>query len=531
MAFLDRSELREKLRGFLADPEQTVLVVDGPPDSGRSYTYELIRHLGQHCGFRPVRVTLSRTSTAARLMERLGAFVAGPGAGVGLGADESSLNPTRLNDPLPSYEDAAHRIVGRATAAEESFWIVLDDCDRLDPNSDVWDCIGVLARAVYEHTPVRQETAPRLVLLGYSTTMRQLPYEIRKNECRDTTRLLDEDDLRAFFREFFGEFVTVTRDPEDEDVVRDLTETAVSEVLCAADRPGAEDSYMRRVCTAVEDVVRLHRVFPPLPPAPGDATAAARRPAHEPRGTRAHPARPAQVLPRSGLPPPGVRPGAATAPRRGTVHRPGGPGARRRLHGPALPGATAWTLKPEIRETALASLVGPDAALRALLTNIGLRPEGPGPEHTALALLTGASTGAGAVDGIGLRTGGADADALCDTLQAVLWLGRVPGITGLPPVDDVQHRLEEARLLQPMHRLLHGTFHGRAAELDSLHAYLALPEEPAEPPSSSTAWAASARACCSPGSSSTRWPPPPPDSPSPTSTSSGPRSPSTNPPP
>ncbi|MEU3747191.1 MULTISPECIES: trypsin-like peptidase domain-containing protein [Streptomyces] len=468
-AFLGRTELREKLRGFLADPEQTVMVVDGPPDSGRSYTYEFIRHLGQHYGFRPVRVTLSRTSTAARLMERLSAFVAGHGA------DEVSLNPTRLNDPLPSFEDAAHRIVSRATAAEESFWIVLDDCDRLDPNSDVWDCVGVLARAVYEHTPVRKETVPRLVLLGYSTTMRQLPYEVRKNECRDTTRLLDEDDLRAFFREFFGEFTAVHREAEDDEVVHDLTETAVSEVLRAVDRPDAEDSYMRRLCTAVEDVVRLHRAFAPLPPSPGDA-------GHQLRDAlRTSLSAPAPALP-------DLRRSYREA---ACLLQEFDPALLRlpdeeRSTGRAVlelvddctalpsPEATLWTLQPEIRETALAGLAGPGAALRALRTNIGLRPEGAGPERTALALLTGT--------GLDTLTGRPDVDELCDTLQAVLWLGRVPGVTGLPRVEDVQHRLEEARLLQPMHRLLQGTFHGRAAELDSLHAYLALPEEPAEPP-------------------------------------------------
>ncbi|WP_405859486.1 trypsin-like peptidase domain-containing protein [Streptomyces sp. NBC_00090] len=474
-AFLDRAELREKLRGFLADPEQTVLVVDGPPDSGRSYTYELIRHLGQHRGFRPVRVTLSRTSTAAGLMKRLAAFVAGPDA-----ADEVSLNPTRLNDPLPCFEDAAHRIVGRATAAEERFWIVLDDCDRLDPNSDVWDCIGVLARAIYEHTPVRKETVPRLVLLGYSTAMRQLPYEVRKNECRDTTRPVDGDDLRAFFEEFFGEFVAVTRDPPDQEIVRELTETAVTEVLRAADRPGSEESYMRRVCTAVEDVVRLHRAFPPTPPAPGDA-------GHQLReALRTSLAAPAPALPdlrRSyreaacllqEFDPAALRlPGEELSTGRAVLELVDDCAAL------PSPGAAVWTLKPEIRETALAGLAGPAAALRALRTNIDLRPPGPGPERTALALLTGAGVPPdGAVD----VHGGEDVDELCGTLQAVLWLSRVPGVTGLPSVDDVQHRLEEARLLQPMRRLVRGTFHGRTAELDALHAYLALPEEPAEPP-------------------------------------------------
>ncbi|MFE0653905.1 trypsin-like peptidase domain-containing protein [Streptomyces sp. NPDC059534] len=512
--FLDRRELRTKLRGFLADPEQTVLVVDGPPDSGRSYTYELIRHLGQHCDFRPVRVTLSRTSTAARLLERLSAFVSDPGA------DGVLLDPTRLNDPLPCFEDAAHRIVARATAAADRFWLVLDDCDRLDPQSDVWDCIGVLARAVYEHTPVRTETVPRLVLLGYATTMRQLPYEIRKNECRDTTRLVDGDDLRDFFHEFF----TDTLHPDRGENVEELTETAVAEVLRAVDAPSNGDSYMRRVCTAVEDVVRLRRALPPAPAqGPGEAGPLLRD------ALRTGLAAPATALPdlrRS------YREAACLLrefdPSRLRLPGEGHPTGRAVLElvddctGLPCPEATVaavWTLKPEVRDATLAGLPGPESAVRALRANIGLRPAGPGPERAALALLTGPGTPldgtlfAGTpvtgtpldgipLDGIPLDgippagsypgSGGAGAstalapddpvEELSDTLQAVLWLSRVPGVTGLPSVDDVQHRLEKARLLQPMHRLIRGTFHGRTAELDTLHAYLALPEEPAEPP-------------------------------------------------
>ncbi|MER5205545.1 trypsin-like peptidase domain-containing protein [Streptomyces sp. NPDC002825] len=479
--FLDRRELRGKLREFLADPEQTVLVVDGPPDSGRSYTYELIRHLGQHCDFRPVRVTLSRTSTAARLMERLSAFVAGPEA------DRVPLDPTRLNDPLPSLEDAAHRIVARATAAEERFWLVLDDCDRLDPRSDVWDCIGVLARAVYEHTPVRADTVPRLVLLGYATTMRQLPYEIRKNECRDTTRLADESDLRDFFREFF----TDTAAAGGETAVRELTETAVAEVLRAVESPSDGDSYMRRLCTAVEDVVRLHRTLPPTAPSPGEAGHVLRD------ALRTGLAAPAAALP-------GLRRSyreAACLLQEFDPARLRLPGEERATGRAVLelvddctalpaPGATVWTLKPEVRDAALAGLDGPDAALRALRANIGLRPEGPGPERTALALLTGAGlplTGTGPTPAATETPGPGPAprdevQVLSDALQATLWLSRVPGVTGLPGVDEVQHRLERARLLQPMRRLVRGTFHGRTAELDALHAYVALPEEPAEPP-------------------------------------------------
>ncbi|MEU9859478.1 trypsin-like peptidase domain-containing protein [Streptomyces sp. NPDC047971] len=582
--FIDRHELREKLRAFVADPEQTVLVVDGEPDSGRSYSYHLIRHLGQHCGFRPVRVTLSRTSTAARLVERLDDFVAPPGA------DRTPLNPTQLNDPLPAIDDAVHRIVSRATAAEERFWLVLDECDKLDPNTDVWDCIGKLALAVYEHTPARQAAVPRLVLLGYSPTMRQLPYDIRKNECRDTARVAGEDDLREFFAEFFAQ----ERPASDAAAIPALVDVAVTEVLRAVDAPGSRDSYMRRVCTAVEETVRLSRSLAPG----GDLTGVLHRAMRDTAGS-----------------PPPAPPGLRTAYRQAACLLDAFDPTRLRLPDESRPTGRAalalvddctalpshhtpsWTLKPEVRELTLSGLAGPEEARRALAANIGLVPEGPGPERTALALLSqpvaappteppeavaappaelsqpvaappatapeqpapapdrsaaapelpgpppdrsgsppapptptpapapdepapathapggrpdrpGAPSAPSAVadDPAGARPGVSavardlsgtphappatvpdparphDVEALADTLQAVLWLSRVPGTTGLPDVDEVQHRLERARLLQPLERLIRDTVHGRQRELDSLRAYIALPAEPAEPP-------------------------------------------------
>ncbi|MFB7371483.1 trypsin-like peptidase domain-containing protein [Streptomyces sp. NPDC056222] len=514
--FIDRHELREKLRAFVADPEQTVLVVDGEPDSGRSYSYHLIRHLGQHCGFRPVRVTLSRTSTAARLVERLDDFVSPPGA------DRMPLNPTQLNDPLPAIDDAVHRIVSRATASEEQFWLVLDECDKLDPNADVWDCIGKLALAVYEHTPVRKDSVPRLVLLGYSPTMRQLPYDIRKNECRDTARVVEEDDLREFFREFF----TQERPASDSAAIPALVDVAVTEVLRAVDTPGSGDSYMRRVCTAVEATVRLSRSLTPG----GDLTGVLHRGMRDTTGSP--PPAPAQLRA-------AYREAAclldAFDPTRLLLPDESGPTGRAALalvdDCTALPShpSPSWTLKPEIRELTLSGLAGPEAARRALEANIALAPEGPGPERAALALLAGvlpdtptdAPSPSGAppdlsrvspdlsagsrdlspglpgvasdLSGVapsGVAPSGVapaaglpqDVEGLADTLQAVLWLSRVPGTTGLPDVDDVQHRLERARLLQPMERLIRETVHGRQRELDSLRSYIDLPAEPAEPP-------------------------------------------------
>ncbi|MCX2180253.1 trypsin-like peptidase domain-containing protein [Streptomyces sp. SKN60] len=464
--FLGRAELRETLRRFVADPEQTVLVVDGEPDSGRSYTYRLIRHLGQHRGFRPVRVTLARTSTAERLVARLWEFVAGPEA------DGFPLNPTRLNDPLPSIDDAVHRIVSRATAAEDRFWLVLDECDALDPNSDVFDCIGKLALAIYEHTPVRKETVPRLVLLGYETTLHQLPYDIRNNECRDTAVPAGPDELR----DFFGKFLREAGGPLSPGLVTD----AADEVLRAAeaagpgDEPGGVpgDSPMRRLCTATEQAVRIRLALAPGEDYLTRLRTGLRSPAAPvvtalPELRRAY--REAACLLESFDP----------AELRLPDEREAGGRAALELVDDCTASAAPqrsvrWTLTPEVRTEALRGLTGPEAARRALAANAPGPDAEPGVARAALALLSGAPAAV---------PPDADVEQLSDLLQAVLWLGQVPGTGGLlPSVEEVQRRLERARLLQPLRLLVRDTFHGRSRELDSLRAYLALPAEPAEPP-------------------------------------------------
>ncbi|MFD3554657.1 AAA family ATPase [Streptomyces goshikiensis] len=460
--FIDRAELRKRLREFLADPEQTVLVVDGEPDSGRSYTYSLLRYLGQHCGFRPVRVTLSRTSTADQVVRRLAEFVGDPHEGNG------PYDPSPLNDRLPSVEDAVHRIVSRATTADEQFWLVLDECDRLDVNSDVWDCIGQLALAIYDRTAKPGETLPRLVLLGYPT-QRQLPYYVRKNVCRDTARAVGPDDLRGFFRTFFQEAPAPAPAPAaGAPTPDDLVEVAVPAILDAARSPG-DDSYMRKVCTACEQTVRLYREL-----GPGEAFATRLR---------------AELLAAAEAPPPDV-PDTRQAYREAACLLTGFDPTRLRLPGESTAAGTAalelvhecrtlamsphatWALKQEVRDAALRGLAGPEAARLVLEANLDQVPEGPGPERTALAYLSGRPP---ALERQGV-------DELADTLQALLWLSRIPGTTGLPDPEHVQRLLEHARLLQPLQRLLQGSFCGRAEELEQLRRYVGPPADTEEPP-------------------------------------------------
>ncbi|PJN40320.1 ATP-binding protein [Streptomyces sp. CB02959] len=126
-----------------------------------------------------------------------------------------------------------------------------------------------------------------------------------------------------------------------------------------------------------------------------------------------------------------------------------------------------WALKPEVREAALRGMAGPEAARRALEANREQFPAEPGgPEALCLAYLQGN------LPPTADRPARWSADELADTLQAVLWLSRLPGVSGLPDPAELQAALERARLLAPLRRLVASPFQGRSEELRRLRAYV-----------------------------------------------------------
>lgn len=449
--FIDRTEFRKRLREFHENPDKTVLVVDGEPDSGRSYSYKMIRHIGEHCNFRPVRVMLDRTSTAEQVVRRLTESVADPNTA------PAPLNPTQLNDPLPDIDAAVRRVVSQATTALGRYWLVLDDCDRLDVNSDVWDCIGKLALTIHDERPAPPDVPPRLVLLGYSPTMRQLPYEIRKNEVRDTTRMFGPDDLREFFRQFFTEASKLP----DAQRISALVETTVPAILQACESCGP-DGYMRTVSAAAAASVHLYGVLAPgedfgarlserlsAATAPGPADVSDLRKAYREAASLMSRFDPARLK----LPGEEEPSGAA------------GVELLRDCRAVGARNTFSWVLKSEVRDTALRGFAGPERARLALLANLEQVPPGPGPEHAALAYL----------DGKPPKLAHQRPDELTHALQAVLWLAQVPGITGIPESGELQQLLDRARLMQPLELLGRSSFQGRTEELARLRAYIGLP--------------------------------------------------------
>lgn len=125
-------------------------------------------------------------------------------------------------------------------------------------------------------------------------------------------------------------------------------------------------------------------------------------------------------------------------------------------------GPTAtWTLKPEVRRATLASFSGPADAQRALAANIARYAEGSA-EHRAMEYLSGRGP---ALDGL-------DVAALLQVVEAVGWLSHVPGMSALPADEELKHRLDRRRLVEPLESLLHNQFEGRVKELDLLREYV-----------------------------------------------------------
>lgn len=124
-------------------------------------------------------------------------------------------------------------------------------------------------------------------------------------------------------------------------------------------------------------------------------------------------------------------------------------------------GSPIWKLRPSVRDEALHTFDGPGEALVYLEANLADTPD-PSTPRVVHALLRRER----------LELDGLDVGQLTRVRKAVSWLRQVPGVTGLPDDDDVDRRLELARLTEPLRFLLQQPFEGRGPELEVLRRHL-----------------------------------------------------------
>ena len=123
-----------------------------------------------------------------------------------------------------------------------------------------------------------------------------------------------------------------------------------------------------------------------------------------------------------------------------------------------------WTLKRDVRVAALRRLSGGEEALRSLETNgdPDVRPV----EHAVRAYLQGSAP----------PLDSQDLEGLGHSLQALRWLGEIPGLSGVPPAEEAMRVYAGRRLFSPLESLIAHGFHGREAELSELRLHVGVLE-------------------------------------------------------
>jgi hypothetical protein len=186
--FVNRSEFRDKLVSLLTDDGDQVLIIDGPPSSGRSYSWYLISHVGRKSNlFHSYLIDLSKWSDTAAKPADVARIIASelgwPEPAVDLTAQDETTSRTLLS-----------WIKGQAKAHKPVVWLVFDGLDRPNVAESTVRFIGDIATAAGN----LELGAFRVVLLAFG---RPLPDpNVDPYVLRDRLTDLPLCDLRGYFQ-------------------------------------------------------------------------------------------------------------------------------------------------------------------------------------------------------------------------------------------------------------------------------------------------------------------------------------------
>lgn len=182
--FLDRRELRMSLRAIESGGNRPVIVVRGPPRTGKTYTHELIRYVAFHLKHSVRRVDIRQPPE--------------------VGQEPAMLVRTILlrmgikYDP-PPYERVNQLldwVVGQLGQLSSTWWIVIHNFESSGVSQDVRGFLMGLVDQVSTGLP-----NVRLALLDYDEAI--LPPFLDHVRV-DTTRPIERGDMVEFFQGAFG---------------------------------------------------------------------------------------------------------------------------------------------------------------------------------------------------------------------------------------------------------------------------------------------------------------------------------------
>jgi Cdc6-like AAA superfamily ATPase len=202
--FLNRAVLKQAVRKMRDIGGPAVLVVNGPPGSGKSTTADYLRQVSSATGaFRVAQANARFDADPAALCRELAAHI---GALDRMPAE--TAEPARYNALLGEW------LLATVMASGETWWLVIDDLSAAPLGADVVDFVGRLATLT-----AGAPTPMRLVLLGWDAP---LPAEVEPDVMREELGEIAIVDVREFLAEALAGAGQTLPEAELDMMARDL---------------------------------------------------------------------------------------------------------------------------------------------------------------------------------------------------------------------------------------------------------------------------------------------------------------------
>lgn len=194
LALVNRTVLREHL-GQLAGSAAIggrILVVNGPPFSGKTYSKELIGYLRRALeSFRLVFIDLLTIQGEVKPLDVASSIVQQ------LGLNDGVLPPHNQEQDSRWVEAFCNRLTGQLGDKNDPWWVVIDGFTHITLSPSVDDLIKQLATRTRMTLP-----GLRLILLSYPE---RLPPDVERVVLREDIHPIEDRDLFNFFDQVYKE--------------------------------------------------------------------------------------------------------------------------------------------------------------------------------------------------------------------------------------------------------------------------------------------------------------------------------------
>ena len=187
--FVNRAVLRQSLRQMASGDGPRILIIHGPPGSGKTASGMVAHHVATLLGQPIVAVSAVRLSTAQLQPERIIRDVARQ-----FGLDVRSIPTSESGDASRQYTlyQLIDWLVRQVNAIGSVCWLIFDDLDTGFLPEETEELIVELARAIH-----RELSPLRLILLGY---LGDLPDEIESSVFREHIAPMSQRDVSDYIR-------------------------------------------------------------------------------------------------------------------------------------------------------------------------------------------------------------------------------------------------------------------------------------------------------------------------------------------